>query len=97
MVVTHRLAERIYRDFGEEAEGICALLQDVDLHGLEEDEVERILSAAVMISNGNIDEFLEAHRLMERDWRDLLCEAGLERDDWPVRLECFFNVDDSSP
>lgn len=50
-------------------------------------DLERVQAAALIISQGNWGRFLEALRLIELDWRDALVGAGLENDDWPVKLD----------
>ena len=48
---------------------------------------ERVQAAALIISQGDWGRFLEALRLIELDWRDALVGAGLENDDWPIKLD----------
>lgn len=53
---------------------------------------ERVQAAALIISRGEWQRFLEALRLIEIDWRDALLGAGLENDDWPMKLQALLGA-----
>ena len=48
---------------------------------------EGIQAAIVLLARGDLDRLHAAVRLTGEDWRDTLCAAGLEHDDWPNRLD----------
>jgi hypothetical protein len=48
------------------------------LENCEAHELERIQFAALKLSDGDLGKLIEAIRLAQRDWRDLLFAAGFE-------------------
>ena len=49
-----------------------------NLENCEAHELERIHFAALKLCNGDLDKLIEAIRLAQKDWRDLLFAAGFE-------------------
>ncbi|MDH6127434.1 hypothetical protein [Kitasatospora sp. GP82] len=90
MAITERLAAKILREFGSDAETVCSMLGDSEVRIFGPGGVsERILAAVIIVSGGDVDRFLQALRLMEVDWRDLLWDADLEGDDWLERVDAY--------
>ena len=83
--ISARLHERIRRDFPDPgaAKGIEGALRVLagELSGSGE-STERLLAAAVVIADGDVDRFRSAVRLARTDWRDLLMAGGLGHEDW---------------
>ncbi len=48
---------------------------------------ERVFAAAVILGDGDLDQFGMAVDLGLTDWRDLLVAAGLADEDWPEVLD----------
>ena len=71
----------------EDADFVLALLRDWRISYEEEPPGERLVAAAVLCADGDLDELGRALDLAEMDWRDLLVAAGLADRDWPRRLE----------
>ncbi|MDT7845072.1 hypothetical protein [Streptomyces justiciae] len=88
--ITARLHTRIERDFPEPgaAKGIEGALRVLagELEGSRQD-TERLLAAAVLIADGDVDRFRSAVRLGRQDWRDLLVSGGVADGDWPSVLD----------
>ncbi|MFF5844647.1 hypothetical protein ACIP4T_25480 [Streptomyces massasporeus] len=88
--ISDRLRVRIRRDFPdpEAAKGIEGALRKLAVE-LEESRQspERLLTAAVVIADGDVDRFRSAVRLARTDWRDLLMAGGLGYGDWPTVLD----------
>ncbi len=47
----------------------------------------RVQLAVLKVADGDVSRFFASVTLASADWRDVLCEAGLENDDWPAVLE----------
>ena len=43
--------------------------------------------AIIKLAAGNLDRLLANVAQARKDWRDTLCAAGLENEDWPEVLE----------
>jgi RimJ/RimL family protein N-acetyltransferase len=84
--VSDRLAARVRRDFGEDAQRRLERLATLELPLAEKQSRERIQAAIVLAAAGDADAFDYAVSLAERDWRDVLVGAGLGNGDWPARL-----------
>jgi hypothetical protein len=93
MPITRRLADKIERDFPEDHATIQSMLQEVENGKFKGDASERVLTAAIVVAQGDVDRFIEALRLMEIDWRDLLMAAGLGHEGWPSKVDDFLNSD----
>jgi hypothetical protein len=86
--VTERLRARIERDFAPgSVEPVVERLEALDLGRADEPGRERIQAAVVLLAAGDWPAFERAARDAQLDWRDVLCAAGLEHEDWPQRLE----------
>jgi len=48
---------------------------------------ERVQTAVVSLSAGDMDRFEDELDLARRDWRDVLVAAGLAGEDWAQRLD----------
>ncbi len=48
---------------------------------------DRILLGIIKVADGDLQRFREALQLAQTDWRDLLCAAGLEHQNWPEVLK----------
>lgn len=91
MAITERLAGKIQQEFGSEAGVVCSMLEEAEARVFGASGAsDRTLTAVIIVSARDVDRFLQALRLMERDWRDLLCDAGLEGEDWPERLDEYY-------
>jgi hypothetical protein len=53
----------------------------------EKQSLERIQTAIVVVAAGDPDRLMSSATQAERDWRDVLVEAGLGNADWPERLD----------
>ncbi|WP_157876803.1 hypothetical protein [Streptomyces graminilatus] len=88
--ISARLGERVRRDFpdADVARGVAGALRvlAVELGGSQQD-MERLLAAAVLIAAGDVDRFRSAVRLAREDWRDLLVAGGLGHGNWPRVLD----------
>ncbi len=83
-----RILARIARDFPDSrASEVADLLSALDppLHHSPDGD-ERLCGAVLIVAGGDVDQLLEATALAELDWRDLFVSAGLEHDDWPMKL-----------
>jgi hypothetical protein len=80
--VSDRLRGRIDRDYPDpgSADEVARLVSGAS-------ESERIQAAIVLLAGGDVDRLHGAIRLTGEDWRDTLCGAGLEHEDWPGRLD----------
>jgi hypothetical protein len=86
--MTKRLRARIERDFPRgSVQPVIERLEALDLGGVDEPGVERIQAAVVLLAAGDWYAFERAAHDAVIDWRDVLCAAGLENEDWPQRLE----------
>ncbi|MDQ0714331.1 MoxR-like ATPase [Streptomyces luteogriseus] len=88
--ISDRLRDRIRRDFPDPdaAKGIEGALWKLAVE-LEDSlqSPERLLTAAVVIADGDVDRFRSAVRLARTDWRDLLMAGGRGHEDWPSVLD----------
>ncbi len=88
--ISARLHKRIHRDFPDPgaAKGIVGALRALaaELERSQESP-ERLLTAAVVIADGDVNRFRSAVRLARTDWRDLLVAGGLGHEDWPQGLD----------
>ncbi|MFF0737055.1 hypothetical protein ACFYVK_36255 [Streptomyces chartreusis] len=88
--ISTRLHDRIRRDFPDhgDAKGIEGALRvlAVELE-YSRQSTERLLAAAVVIADGDVNRFRSAIRLARTDWRDLLVAGGLGHADWPQVLD----------
>lgn len=88
--ISARLHKRIHRDFPDPgaAKGIEGALRVLatELERSHEDP-ERLLTAALVIADGDVNRFRSAIRLARTDWRDLLVAGGLGHADWPQVLD----------
>ena len=80
--MSDRLRARIDRDFPEpgSADEVARLVAGAS-------DSERIQAAIVLLATGDLDRLHAAVSLTAEDWRDTLCAAGLEHDDWPSRVD----------
>jgi hypothetical protein len=81
--------EREYR--GRALEDALYLLGEMDLGPWRADEDpagrERIHAAVLELARGDVRKLLRAVVEAETDWRDVLVAAGLEKEDWPRRVD----------
>jgi len=88
--ISARLHERIRRDFPD-ADAACGVIGALRVPAVELESslqsTERLLTAAVVIADGDVGRFRSAVRLARTDWRDLLMAAGLGHEDWPRVLD----------
>ena len=77
--VSDRVAKRVRHDFRgpDSAEELLRHLARVDLS-------ERVQAAIVLYAAGSVPKFFSA---LQEDWCDVLVNAGLEHEDWPVKLD----------
>ncbi|WP_329337650.1 hypothetical protein OG866_23940 [Streptomyces sp. NBC_00663] len=89
-LISARLHARIQRDFPDPgaAKGIEGALRKLaeELQDSRQD-MERLLAAAVLSANGDVNAFRSAVRVARVDWRDLLMDGGLADEDWPGVLD----------
>ena len=86
--VSERLRRRIARDFAPgAAEEVVRALSELPYDALGGQDGERVLTAIVLSSQGELPRFEAALALLRLDWRDVLVAGGLANGDWPVRLE----------
>lgn len=90
MAVTNRIAAVITDQYGVEASSVISLLEEAELRVFGQAASERFAAAIVIVANGSIDNLLDAIRLMEIDWRDLLVEAELADSDWLSKVDDAF-------
>ena len=90
MAVTSRIAAVIVDQYGVESSSVVSLLEEAELRVFHRVADERIAAAVVVLANGSVDKLLDAIRLMETDWRDLLVDAELAGVDWPSRMDDIF-------
>ena len=95
MPVSQRLAGKIERDFPVDAAAIISMLHQVEDESFDGDASERLLAAVILVSRGDVDRLIMALELMQKDWRDLLMDAGLETEDWPSRVDEFLGPRES--
>lgn len=76
-----RLARRIHADFAQSgrAQEVCDLVERAS-------DSERIQTAIVLVSGGNLDALLDAISLAATDWRDVLMAGGLGHEGWEDRM-----------
>jgi triosephosphate isomerase len=91
-VITSRIAARIEEQYGDDASSVCVLLEEAEVRVFHEAAIERITAAVVILAGGSVDKLLDAIRLMEADWRDLLVASGLAHADWPSDLDDIFGA-----
>ena len=85
--VTPRLEALVRQDFeAGSVEPVLARLSQLD--------GERVQTAVVLLSTGSWTRFEGAIKLAETDWRDVLISAGLEHEDWPLRLDAVLGSPD---
>jgi hypothetical protein len=72
--MTERLEHRIRVDFGEEAEPVMQLLEEVDSGNQDR---ERVIAAVVLGSRGELESLFQLVELSAVDWRDVLVGGGL--------------------
>ncbi len=80
-----RLARRVRRDFGREADVVLALLGEAR-------HTERVQAAAVLHATGDTRLLLDSLALADVDWRDALMwtygtACDLAREGWEARLD----------
>ncbi|MFG1670199.1 hypothetical protein [Streptomyces sp. Y7] len=88
--ISARLHERIRRDFPDPdaAKGIEGALRVLAGELARSGEsAERLLAAAVVIADGDVNRFRSAVRLARTDWRDLLMAGGLGHEGWQRVLD----------
>ncbi|WP_327697261.1 hypothetical protein [Streptomyces sp. NBC_00459] len=90
MAVTSRIYSVIVDQYGVEASSVISLLEEAELRVFHKAASERIAAAVVVLANGSVDKLLDAIRLMETDWRDLLVDAELADVGWSSRLDDIF-------
>ena len=87
-MLSERVQARVRRDFPPaEAEAAIRRLEALRLALAENQSLERIQAAVVLLSDGDAGRLAHHARLAERDWRDLLVFSGLGNADWPARLD----------
>ena len=90
--LTARLMAKVDRDFTEaDRAGAIHTLERVDLGEWMTTDLpegrERVLTAVLILADGDDARLRSAAQLAEVDWRDVLFDAGLENADWPERLD----------
>jgi hypothetical protein len=87
-VLTPRIARYVRQHFEDtDAELVLGALEDWRISYEEKPPSERLTAAVVLAAGGTLEGIDSAFREAERDWRDLLCSAGLENEDWPQLLD----------
>jgi hypothetical protein len=89
--VSARLQRRVARDFPQpgSAEEVVRLLASVS-------DSERVQAAIVVAANGDLRELKREAELAAVDWRDVLINGDLARDDWPGVLDSELGSDPTS-
>ena len=92
-MVSGRVAARVREQFAD-AEPVLALLDGLRLPFIDDDPVgrERVQAAVVLAAQGDPQWVLEQAVLAERDWRDVLVNAGLANAGWESVLDAEFGV-----
>jgi hypothetical protein len=87
-IVSRRLEAKVRKDFSAAAAGdALRRLDALNLAMAENQSLERIQAAIVLLAGGNPYKFDYNARLAEADWRDVLVFSGLGDEDWPGRLD----------
>ena len=89
-VLTARLWRRIQRDFPdpEDARVVADMLRGfAHRHSRSRQNSERLMAAVVLFARGDLDRARRRVQVGDKDWRDLLCSAGLENADYPRILD----------
>jgi hypothetical protein len=86
-MVTERLQALVRRDFANATDAILARLDSLNLANAENQSLERIQRAIVLLARGDVRRFGDNARLAEKDWRDVLVFSGLGQGDWERRLD----------
>ncbi|NKE56539.1 hypothetical protein FXN61_06700 [Lentzea sp. PSKA42] len=84
MSVSERVAARVSRDFGAEAEEALGALA---LAETGNQDVERVHAALVLMAEGSAERLWKAVELSALDWRDVLMNGGMAYGDWPEVLD----------
>ncbi|MHB9857913.1 hypothetical protein [Streptomyces sp. YIM S03343] len=92
MAITSRIASRVAEQYGADAASVTSLLEEAELRVFHRVAEEKITAAVLILADGSVDKLLDAIRLMEIDWRDLLIAAELAHADWPSTLDSIFGV-----
>ncbi|MFJ8231884.1 hypothetical protein ACIQ9E_18290 [Streptomyces sp. NPDC094448] len=93
MAITARITSKILQQYGDEADAVASLLEEVELEVFHRPAEERFTAAVLILADGSVGKLLDALRLMEMDWRDLLIAADVAQADWSSVLNDFFGVD----
>ena len=81
--MTPRLLAKISHDFPNNHDVVAFAVLNVKSG---DQDRERVLTAILVRSQGEIRRLYEAIHLSTVDWRDVLMGTGLENTDWPERL-----------
>ncbi|WP_030259805.1 hypothetical protein [Streptomyces violens] len=85
MPLSARIVRHIRKEFPEDqSETVAQLLEEV-IEPITEGNVmfqERVAAAAVICSQGDLDEFFAVLEEVRADWRDVLVAAGLADAQW---------------
>lgn len=88
MKISPRVADRISQDFDTRDKAwVLDRLFSLDIGSSQVGLNERVCAAIVLVADGDVDRFVNAAALAERDWRDVLVSAGLAGEDWRARLD----------
>jgi len=93
VALAERVAEAIRKQYGEEAETVVTLLEEVESGSLRQTlygPSERLETAVLILAQGDVEKLLSALDLLRIDWRDLLVAAGIERADWPAKIDDYY-------
>ena len=82
--ITERLLRRIRADFGEGADLVVQLLEEVESGNQDR---ERVIAAVVLGSRGDLESLFQLVELSSVDWRDVLVGGGLGNADWSGALD----------
>jgi hypothetical protein len=86
--VSPRLETKVRRDFpAAPAARALHRLATLQLPLAEQQSLERIQAAVVLLAAGDLYRLERAATIAETDWRDVLVAAGLANLDWPAMLD----------
>jgi hypothetical protein len=88
VTVSARLEAKVRSDFAPASvEKVLDRLAALSLPLAENQSLERIQAAIVLLTAGDSERLEQVALLAEVDWRDVLVAAGLANGDWPARLD----------
>ena len=85
--LTPRLVAALDARFPHDAEIVRAVLEDLDEDAFGGQDPERIRTAIVLMTDGDLNRLGYAIDLVRVDWRDVLVFGGLGNEDWPQVMD----------